>query len=406
MADTIMTMREDRVRIYNQARSFLDEKTKDGKALSAEDDATYGAMIKDIDSLGATIERLEAQARLDAKMKEPERTPDPRNPGAGNPGGGSASRRGSDEYQNAFWNMMRGDNDRAVRNALETSTDAKGGFLTPDEFERRIVEALEEENIFRSLATVIGTTSGERAIPVAADKGEAAWLDEGQEFPESDDSFGQIVLGAHKVGTLMRVSDELIDDAAFDLQSYIAQSYARRIGRKEEAAFLIGDGAKKPTGIYSGKGGAQIGVTTGAAALKDGDIYDLFYSLPAAYRNRAVFTMNDMTVKAIRKLKDSNGDYLLKPALQGTTLDTLFNRPVHTFSHIPEIAAGAKVMSFGDMSYYWIADRAGRVFRRLSEKYATSGQVGFMAHQRVDGKLILPEAVKLLVMGGTPAGDP
>ena len=135
MADNIVTMREERAKIYNQARTFLDDKTKDGKALSAEDKATYDAMIADIDAKGATIERLEAQARLDAKMKDPTRDPAPGDPGAGNPGaGGGATKRGGEDYQNAFWNMMRGDNDRAIRNALEIATDAKGGFLTPDEF--------------------------------------------------------------------------------------------------------------------------------------------------------------------------------------------------------------------------------------------------------------------------------
>jgi len=398
MADTIMALREDRARIYAKARDFLDEKTKGGKALSAEDGVAYDAMVADLDAKGATIERLEAQARLDVKMKKAQRDPAKSDPGAGNPGGARTGR-ASDEYDASFWNMMHGNSELVVRNVLEVSTDTKGGYLAPDEFERRLIEALEEENVFRGLATQISTTSGERKIPVAATKGEAAWLDEGEEFPESDDSFGQVVLGAHKVGTLIRVSDELIDDAAFNIQTYIATEFARRIGRKEEAAFFVGDGSGKPTGIFAATGGAQIGVTTDSDEINADCVYDLYYSLPAPYRNRAVFAMNDTTIKALRKLKDGNDDYLLKPALQGATLDTIFNRPVYTSPYIPEIAAGAKVMSFGDMSYYWIADRAGRVFKRLNERYATSGHVGFLAFQRMDGKLVLPEAVKLLKMG-------
>ena len=106
--------------------------------------------------------------------------------------------------------------------------------------------------------------------------------------------------------------------------------------------------------------------------------------------------MNDSTVKAIRKLKDGNGNYLWQPSMTAGTPDTILNCPVYTSTYIPNIAAGNKTVVFGDYSYYWIADRQGRSFKRLNELYAVAGQVGFVATQRVDGKLILPEAVKYL----------
>ena len=108
--------------------------------------------------------------------------------------------------------------------------------------------------------------------------------------------------------------------------------------------------------------------------------------------------MNDSTVKAIRKLKDANGQYLWQAAITAGTPDTILNRPVYTSSFVPEIAAGSKSVLFGDLGYYWIADRQGRSFKRLNELFATTGQVGFMTTQRVDGKLVLPEAVKVLQM--------
>ena len=101
-------------------------------------------------------------------------------------------------------------------------------------------------------------------------------------------------------------------------------------------------------------------------------------------------------MKAIRKLKDGQGQYLWQPALTANTPDSILNRPVHTSAYVPAIAAGAKSVAFGDFGYYWIADRQGRSFKRLNELFATTGQVGFMATQRVDGKLILPEAIKVL----------
>ena len=104
--------------------------------------------------------------------------------------------------------------------------------------------------------------------------------------------------------------------------------------------------------------------------------------------------MNDATVKAIRKLKDGQGQYLWQPAMTANTPDSILNRPVYTSAYVPTIAAGAKSIAFGDFGYYWIADRQGRSFKRLSELYAANGQIGFLASERVDGKLILPEAVR------------
>ena len=284
-----------------------------------------------------------------------------------------------------------------VMNALQVGTDSEGGYLVPDEFERTLVEALEEQNIFRVLAHVIQTSSGDRKIPVVASKGTASWVDEEGAIPESDDSFGQVSIGAYKLGTMIKVSEELLNDSVFDLESYISREFARRIGNKEEEAFFTGDGKGKPLGVLADTGGAEVGVTAAAAgAFTADEVFDLFYSLKAPYRKSAVFLMNDASVKALRKLKDSNGQYLWQPSLTAATPDTLMGRPVYTSAFMPGLAAGAKSILFGDLSYYWVADRQGRSFRRLGELYAPTGQVGFLATQRVDGKLVLAEAVKVL----------
>ena len=115
--------------------------------------------------------------------------------------------------------------------------------------------------------------------------------------------------------------------------------------------------------------------------------------------------LNDATVKQIRKLKDSNGQYLWQPSLVAGTPDTILGRPVKTSAFMPVPAAGAKSIAFGDFKYYWIADRQGRTFKKLSELFAATGQVGFMGTQRVDGKLILPEAIKVLQQKGTSSAS-
>jgi HK97 family phage major capsid protein len=395
----ILELREKRAKAWDATKAFLDTKRGTDGLISAEDEATYNKMEADVIALGKEIDRLEKQAILDAELNAPMANPLTGKPT--NPKLEGKTGRATDEYRKAFWNAMRtraGEGlDPVVKNALKIGTDSEGGYLVPDEFERTLVEALEDENLFRRLAKVITTASGDRKIPVVASKGTASWIDEEGTIPESDDSFGQVSIGAYKLGTMIKVSEELLNDSVFELEPYISREFARRIGNKEEEAFFTGDGSGKPTGILAATGGAQLGVTTaGATAITLDEVLDLFYSLKAPYRNKSVFIMNDSTVKAIRKLKDGQGQYLWQPSIQAGTPDTILNRPLFTSSYVPAIEAGAKTIAFGDFSYYWVADRQGRVFKRLNELFAVTGQVGFVATQRVDGKLILPEAIKVL----------
>jgi HK97 family phage major capsid protein len=196
---------------------------------------------------------------------------------------------------------------------------------------------------------------------------------------------------------MLKVSDELLHDSFFDLEEYVAEEFARRIGAAEEEAFLLGNGSSKPTGLLNSTGGASLGVTASSAtAISMDEVLDLYHSLKSAYRKNATFVVNDATVKAIRKLKDGQGQYIWQPSVTAGTPDTILNRPVQTSQYMPTVAAGEKTILFGDFNYYWIADRQGRTFKRLNELYAANGQVGFLAWQRLDAKLILPEAVKVL----------
>ena len=392
----ILELREKRAKAWESAKTFLDSKRASDGLVSAEDAAIYDKMEEDIINLGKEIGRLERQEALEAELNKPIGTPLTEKPSF--QGRDEKTGRASDDYKKAFWNAMRSKNPRYdVLNTLTVGTDSEGGFLVPDEFERILVQTPEEENIFRKLAKIVQTSSGDRKIPVVVTKGTAAWLDEGEEFDESDSVFGQTSIGAYKLGTMIKVSDELLNDSVFNLESYISTEFARRIGAKEEEAFLIGNGEGKPTGIFNGTGGGEVGITAASpTAITADEIIDLVYSLKAPYRKNAVFLMNDSTVKAIRKLKDGQGQYLWQPSLTAGTPDTLLNRPVYTSAYAPSLEAKARAIAFGDFGYYWIADRQGRSFKRLNELFATTGQVGFLASQRVDGKLILPEAVKLL----------
>ena len=394
---TILELREKRAKAWEAAKAFLDSHRNEKGVLSAEDDAAYTRMEQEITDLGKEIARMERQEAFERELSQPLNKPL-----TGRPVSGGVEKektgRASEEYKANFWNAMRSKVPLpSVVNALEEGTDSEGGYLVPDEYERTLVEALEEENVFRQLAKVIRTSSGDRKIPVVATKGTASWIDEEGAYTESDDSFGQVSIGAYKVGTMIKVSEELLNDSVFDLESYIAKEFARRIGAKEEEAFFTGDGSGKPLGVLAATGGAETGVTAASStAVTADELMDLFYSLKSPYRKKAVWVLNDSTIKAVRKLKDSTGQYLWQPSLVAGTPDTLLGRPVKTSAYMPVIAAGAKTIAFGDFSYYWIADRQGRSFKRLNELYAANGQVGFLGSQRVDGKLVLSEAVKVL----------
>ena len=395
---TILELREKRAKAWEAAKGFLDSHRTEKGTLTAEDDATYTRMEKDISDLGKEIERLERQDALDAELNKPVGKPITGRPNAAReqtdkPG------RASENYKNSFWNLMRS---KAVMpevvNALQIGTDSEGGYLVPDEYERTLVQGLEEENVLRSLCTVIQTSSGDRKIPIVASHGTASWVDEEGTIPESDDAFGQISIGAHKVATMIKVSDELLQDSVFNIENYISAEFARRIGAAEEEAFITGNGTGKPTGLLHATNGAGTGVTTAGTTIAADELFDLVHSIKSVYRKKAVFLLNDSTLKAIRKLKDGQGQYLWQPGIKEGQPDTLLNYRLVTSPFMPEIAAGNKVILFGDFKSYWIADRQGRSFQRLNELFAVTGQVGFRATQRVDGRLVLAEAMKCLAV--------
>lgn len=389
----VLELREERAKVWEEAKRFLTEKSKDGEFMRGEDAEAYDRMEKRVMDLGKQIDILERQADIDAEMARPTSKPLTTDSIGGAVNLDVKRGRASDAYKNAFWDAMRNNMTYEIRDALTVGTDSEGGYLVPDEYEKTLVSALNDEVFFRNVAHVITTGSGDRAIPVVASRGEAAWIDEGGAFPESQDSFGQITIGANKLATIIKVSDELLNDSVFDIEDYIAKEFARRIGAKEEEAFLVGDGSKKPLGVFKS---AEKGVEIASTSISFDDIMDLYHSLRAPYRAKASFILNDSTIKAIRKIKDSNGNYIWQPSVREGEPDRILNRPYRTSEYAPELAAGSTPIAFGDFSYYWIGDRQGRNFKRLNELYAATGHVGFLASERVDGKLILPEAVKTL----------
>mgnify|MGYP000863469470 FL=1 len=344
-------------------------------------------------ALGKDIERMERQAILDAQLAKPTAAAITNLPGAGF--AAEKTGRASEAYRSAMLKALR-TNFRQVENVLQEGTDASGGYLVPEEYDKRLIDVLDEENVLRPLATVI-TTSGEHKINIAATKPAASWIEEGSPLTFGDATFDQIVLDAHKLHVAVKVTEELLYDNAFNLENYLIEQFGKALGNAEEDAFLNGDGTHKPKGLLIS---AKTSVTTAAADLKADELVTLVYSLKRPYRKNAAFIVNDQTLASIRKLKDANGAYFWQPSYQMGEPDRLLGYPVYSSAYMPAVEAGKTVIAFGDYSYYNIGDRGTRSLQELKELFAGNGMVGYVMKERVDGKLVLEEAVQTLKMKG------
>lgn len=392
----IMELRDKRVKLWEAAKNFLDSHTDEDGKLSAEDAAAYEKMEADVVEMKKAIDRLERQAAIDRELDKPTSKPITNQPENAKPSGGF---RATDEYKQDMLTAMR-TRFRNISNVLQEGNDQQGGYLVPVEYDNRLIDVLKEENIMRSLATKI-TTSGEHKINIAATKPAAAWIEEGGALTFGDATFDQIMMDAYKLHVAIKVTEELLYDAAFNLEGYIIDQFGKALANAEEDAFLNGDGKGKPMGVFDTTNGGQYNTTTSTANISADDIINLVYTLKRPYRKSAAFITNDKTLASLRKLKDNNGAYLWQPALTAGEPDRLFGYAIHTSQFAPEAAAGKPAMAFGDFSYYNIGDRGSRSMQELKELFAGNGMVGYVMKERVDGRLILPEAVQILKMKGT-----
>lgn len=385
---TVQELIDKRAKAWEAAKDFVNtHEDKDGK-LSAEDAATYEKMENDIAELTNSIDRQQRAERMEQELSKPVNSPITGKPYKDEPQGKSKTGRASDEYRKAMINALRS-NFRQVSNILQEGVDADGGYLVPEEYDSRLIDVLNEENIMRGLATKI-TTSGEHKINIAATKPAAAWIEEGKALTFGDATFDQMIMDAYKLHVAIKITEELLYDSAFPLENYIITEFGKALANAEEDAFLNGDGKGKPTGIFDATHGGHVAGTL-SAALKSDDLFDVIYGLNRPYRKNAAFIMNDATLAQIRKLKDNNGAYIWQPSYQAGEPDRVLGYKVNTSAYAPTDA-----ISFGDYKYYNIGDRGVRSFKQLNELFAGNGMIGMVAKERVDGKLVLPEAVQIL----------
>ena len=393
----IKELLEMRTKAWDEAKAFAESKKDENGLMSDEDFKTYEELERTIENYTREIERKKREEEMDKSLEKPTTQALTNEPTTFNEE--DKPMRARNVYKKSMMKALR-TNFRDISNELKVGTDESGGYLVPEEMETDIVNGLEDENIVRKLATKV-QTSGLHKINIAATKPAALWVEEGGQLTFGDGTFDQVSLDAHKLHVGIKVTEELLYDAAFNLEKYITEEFTRALANAEEDAFLGGDGVNKPTGIFDSKKGGELGLTTKAQTITADELIDLVYSLDRPYRKKAAFILNDATVAQIRKLKDVNGAYIWQPSLKDGEPDRLLGYPAYTSAFAPKAEKGKLAVAFGDFSYYKIGDRGNRSFQDLKELFAGNGMVGFLGKERVDGILVLREAVKLLKIGAT-----
>lgn len=294
------------------------------------------------------------------------------------------------DYKSSFDNYLAGKNIQEAMNSMTEGVDADGGYTVPVSYQNTVVSKLNALSTTRSISSVMGTTSTTN-IPTEGDAPTFAWIDEEGAYGQTKSTFGNVQLGAWKLGGIIKVSRELLADTAINFDAYMAGQIAKGIDKAESPAFAIGDGVKKPTGYATSAMVGGSSTTAAISAVTTDEIVDIYYDLPEEYRRNSTWRMNDSTLKAIDKLKDGQGNYILTTFSDGTR-PTIKGRPIEIDNSMADLGTGNKFIVLGDFSFYQIADRGVMTIQRLNELYAGTGMIGFQVTVRVDGKVTIGEA--------------
>lgn len=427
MSEMVKSLRERRQKLWDDMKALADKAAEDNRAFTPEEQGAWDAQNDELDKLDARIKSAldteqrakdadEAFNRLHSGKKGSARE-------SGQGGAQGGGQRGGDEGngQDELRAWMRGETRNRFfdvrpegpvdwrglqQRALTVGSATAGGDTVPTTFYDRLVQHLIQNSaIMQSGAMVLNTDGGETIqVPKTTAHSSASIVTEGNPIGESDPTFGQIPLGAYKYGTLIQISRELLDDSGVDLEGYLAMQAGRALGNAFGAHAITGTGTSQPRGVVTD---ATLGVTGGTGvggAFTSDDVIDLFYSVIAPYRRSpaAVWMMADTSIAAMRKLKDTTGQYIWQPGLQAGAPDTILGKPVLMDPNVAAIATSAKSIVFGDMSQYFVRLAGGVRFERSDDFAFDTDLVTFRALMRADGSLVdLTGAVKVFAGAAT-----
>lgn len=297
---------------------------------------------------------------------------------------------GMSDYHEHFWNVMRG-KDRYTENLNKAKDKQTGTFAMPSNSENKFNKEITKRSTFRNLASVIKAYNGSSHIMAKNFEDMAMWVPEGAGIPVYDgaNDFTNISIELYKLGVVTKLDLDFVSDASFDVEKYLIDRLAKAFDRAEENAFINGNGKDQPTGILDNTNGAEVAFTTDSITYDD--VIKLYFSTDKEYRKNAVWLMNDETAMTLRKLKDSAGNYLWHDSD-----DTIFGKKVIISEFMPNAESDKKPIAFGDFSYYWIVDRTPVSVRTLREKFLVIQQIGYLAFEFLDAKLIRKDAIKVI----------
>lgn len=371
---TIKQLRAERETLTKTMSTIAGTERAAGTGMTDEEKRAFDEASTRVKEIDGEINRLEELRSLTAEMAV-----------AGH----------DDSEADEFRSFLRG---QEVRSQT-VGTDSAGGFTVGATVAGRVITALKSTGGMIESASAINTaTGGDLSYPTLDDTdSEAVIKSEGDARRNGPDVvFGSINLGAFTYDSgIIKISNQLVEDSAVDIESIVIDALSKRIGRKLQKDFTIGAGTTEPSGIITQ---TTLGVTSASATdIIADELLDLQFSVDEEYAKRGKYQMNRNTLLSIAKLKDSNGDYLITSATDGIG-KRLFGKPVVVNNNLPDMATGTKPVIFGDLSAYMVRNVQGLNIFRFNELYQETNEIGFKASGRFDGTLLDPSAVKHLLM--------
>lgn len=392
-------LREQRAALIEQMDAIVASAQAEGRTLNSEESVTFDKIDAEAIELRNNIERIEKveAAKKEIAAKQEERAAAPQKV----------------EGRAAFAKYLRsglGALNAEERQALETrgtstqivGTDSLGGYLVPEDFSNILDVASKFTGVVEQVAQVINTNSGALLpYPTVDDTSvSGAILSEATAPAVSDMTFAAVNLNAYNYSSgIVKVSRQLLQDGAFNLDAFLVDALGGRIARGTNADFTTGDGSSKPKGVVAGSAAGKTAAS--ATAVTAAEILDLMYSVDPSYRNaaNAGFMMKDSTLAAVRKLGlgSANDFPIFVPAMNPGEKDMLYGKPIHINNDMDAIATGKKTILFGDFSKFVVRVAGGLQFLRLDERFADALVVGYIAYKRVDSNILQANAIKHLV---------
>jgi len=397
---------EQRAHLITEAQSLMGAVEAEKRSLTAEESEKLDRILADVDALDAAAKQAERSAKV-AELGKSLDAPVRRIATAAR----AAAKHSDDEYRAAFRHYLMTGQGSAELRTMTTATNNIGGYVVPETLENRIVEQLYQSDVMRQLATV-RSTPDDRKIAVESTLGTATWVGEGSAITQTDVQFAQVTVGAWKAATSVQVNRELMDDAVFDLESYLVDKLTLRIGRLQEEAYVVGagSGSSQPNGVLTGLSAGYTVANGTSQTLKLTDaklVFDWLHALEPQYRAGAVILCHDNFIKQLRQLQDSNGQFLWQPSMQQGVPGSLCGIPVYTSEYHTKpggtngSTAAQVVATYGLFRYFEIYDRGQT--EMLVDPYTNSlnWRVNIHVVRRTDSVRTLDAAFKTLKLAAS-----